>query len=175
MTTTLTYLLSSEIIHMTTVSFDDLWRLRSFRTPALIDGDRGLSPKSGRSTPSGSDSIPLMGMGPGSSGMMPLSSIPWWICLALRRTLSMASEVKLPGSESVCVWMEQSGWGRSGTFRKENRKGEERESRRKRGGGRKKKENRVKWSEKNYKNHPLFLSSRSSLSRVHFTLHSLSW
>ena len=68
-----------------------------------MDGDRGLTLKSGHSISSGSDSIPLMGMGPGSSGMIPLSSMPWWIRLALSRTWSVASEVKLPGSESVCV------------------------------------------------------------------------
>ena len=91
---------------MITVSFDDIRRWRSFRTLALMDGDRGLAPKSGHSISSGSDSIPLMGMGPGSSGMMPLSSIPWWIRLALRQTRSVASEVKLPGSETMDGWGE---------------------------------------------------------------------
>ena len=132
----MTYLLSSEIIHMITVSFDDVRRWRSLRTLALMDGDRGLAPKSGHSISSGSDSIPLMGMGPGSSGMMPLSSMPWWICLALRRTRSVASEVKLPGSETVDGWGEVERKGGS-------EKGEREEERREQG--------RIEWGEITYK------------------------
>ena len=130
---------------MITVSFDDIRRWRSFRTLALMDGDRGLAPKSGHSISSGSDSIPLMGMGPGSSGMMPLSSMPWWIRLALRQTRSVASEVKLPGSETVDGWGEVERKG-------ESEKGERARGREGRKEGRKegKELGRMGWGEITY-------------------------
>jgi len=120
--------LSSETIHMSTVSFEGLWRLRPFLIRDL--GERGLSPKSGNSNPSGLDSSSWMGMGPGSSGMMPLCSIPWWTCLALSCMWSMSSDTRLPGSEPKCDHI-----GKNGE-REREREMEKERGRRRRGGER---------------------------------------